>query len=585
MIKSGTRTLLLTLAVAAMSFASAKPAFAVDNLYFNGGPMRNLTIDLVFLGSFSTTEMADVRDYVTKLSQYFAGDQSPTGKDPVLRYYGLWGTSPGEWIVDTNAAPSSLDDNGVVNQINLAKSGAFGSPKDFAGNVIPGGLASAINRLPVLITKGVNLGANVGGFHEYRVTPYAVTRFELSDGFGRILSHEIQEAMTDTTPWSGWATSSNEEGADACDMRATDSPFWTATSGDNVTGICDFTLDPSFPGISSDSCNIFEPEQYAPISANLVGANLAAFFRTPGGHIETMSWIPGSPHEGLFDFGQPSASVRAQGKPSSVFSVATGQLVYVRGSDNALWQLSSSGWTSLGGVIFGDPSAIIFNGNAPEIFALGTNNHIFRFSAAAGGWSAVPDSGSGYSGPPRVTSHSSTTIDIFAVGENGHLEWIPFTQAGGFGSLVDMGTVFGRPHHTPISGASWASGRLDIFATSEVSVVHRGYTGSWASDYDSRPELGTAPSGSVAVSSPASGRLEAIVVDRSNLMRHLTYNGAWTADSMNPIVNDAVGDAEVLSSSKGLEVFYRSTTAALKHMTWNGSWIFEGAVTSAGAIQ
>lgn len=586
-----TRTVTLAAAMAVLG-ASAKPAVAAPNLYFQGGPMRNMVVDLVFFGNFNSAQLADFRDYVTKFGQYVAGDQSPIGKDPVVRYYGLWSVVPGEWIVDTDAIPASLDDNGVKREINLARNGGFGSAKDFAGNTIPGGIPTGVNRLTVLVTTGINLGAGVGGFHQYNNNqPYAVVRGDNGDGIGRILSHEIMEAMTDVTVGGGWVTNeipTSHEGADACDFRATDSPTWISSSGDNVTGICDFTLDPSFPGIAADSCQIFEPEQYAPIAAAITGSTMTAFWRAPNGHINGMGWFPGSSHGSLVDFGQPSASVKAAGKPAEVFVSSLGQVVFTRGTDNGLWKLQGGAWTPLGGVLFGDPTAVVLNGNDIHVFVLGTNNHIFRFNAAAGGWSAVPDNGgSGFSGPPRAAPRTGSSIDLFAVGENGHLEWIPFSTATGFSPLVDLGTVFGRPHHTPVGFAAWSTGRQDIFATTEVGVVHRGWNGSWASDYDTRSELGTAPSGSPAVTSSGNGKLDAIVVDRSNKMFHVIYNGSWQSDPANPIVNDAVGDAEVLSSSAGLEVFYRSTIGELKHLTRNtaGTWIREGAVTGTSAVQ
>jgi hypothetical protein len=582
---------------------------ANQNLYFQGGPMKNLTIDLVFWGvGFTQQQMNDIRDYVVNFSKLVNGGFAPAGKELALHYYGVWGVLPGNTIVDTHAIPANilnhtaaLSDSQSKQEIAAAKAGAFGASFDQFGNANPAGLPSGTERIAVLITQGIQPadgsgGTNLCGYHQYAGTPYAVVMTDCNSGFAGTLSHEVFEAMTDTTPWSGWVTNqgfaglTHAEGADQCG-DAPDAPFWTAKSGDNITGVSDFNLDPSFPGIPADTCQLFEPEQYAPIAATFTPTTNTAYFRQPSGALAKTVWTVSNNTHSTFGLGTPSSTVVAQGKPSAVFTSAfPDEFVFVRGSDNALWQFHNWGWTSLGGTIIGDPSAVVWNNGANiNVFALASDNTLWTDGFSGGawhGWAPLPSvAGLHFSGPPKAFAKTAASIDVFAVGQNGHLEWIPFNTTSGWQNLVDLGTVFGAPHHTPVAIASWATNRLDIFGTSETGVVHRGWNGSWASDYDTRSELGQSPSGSPATVSWGPNRLDAFVVDRQNHLLHDFYNGAWHSDSV--FANDALGAPAVISRGSGLlDVYYRGLDGSLKHFNFNGSfWTNEGSVTSAGLIQ
>jgi hypothetical protein len=437
---------------------------------------------------------------------------------------------------------------------------------------------------------------------------WAAVQFDAGPGhivYPGVLAHEMTEAMTDPALDAGWVTNQNcflgicTSHQEACDQCGYDSSMnWVASSGDNISGVSQMTLDPSYGGlnnISSDSCQTWEPEQYAPIAATLeFGGAASVVYRTPAGHINMLSWPSdrGTP-SGPYDYGQPSPTVTAQGKPSIIYGFSSpGEMVFVRGSDNALWMHSSGGWTSLGGVFYGDPSAVDWNGNANQnVFVLGADDNIYTYVLANGvpqGWSSIQNNvGRVFSGPPKAFSKSSTTIDVFAVGENGHLEWLPYSLSSGWSVLTDLGTMLGNPHHTPVSITSWASNRLDIFATSESAVAHRGWNGSWASDYDSRGnELGTTPSGTPAVVSWGTNRLDAFMIDRQNRLTHTYYDGSWHGDPNNPFRSDAVGDPVMLSRGSGLlEVFYRTWRGSLSHLVFNAGWSSQLNVLPPSSIQ
>jgi hypothetical protein len=610
---------------------TSNAARANANLYFQGGTMKNYVVDLIFWGSnFSPQDRADVRDYVTNFTQYLDGQDNQAGKDPAVRYYGMWGILPGAMISDIGPAPSGLNDGNAVPEVHAARNGALGSATDFSGNWIGNALPTGQNRLPIVVVKGLTKASvsdsncenlvshpcvNIDGFHDSDSGgfPYAAVLFNdglnsnggLNIVFPSVIAHEVQEAMTDPYTFGnqGWVTQeglfglTHEEACDSCEF-SDNTLSWMASSGDNISGINDVTLDPSYGGfnnIAADTCQLWEPEQYAPIAATMeFGAVGVVVYRTPSGHINALNWSSDrAAPSGPFDYGQPAPNVTAQGKPAIIYGFSTpGEIVFVRGSDNALWMLKNGVWTSLGGLFYGDPSAVIWNGNVNQnVFVLGTDDTLWTqglVNAVPQGWGPVPNNiGRVFSGPPKAFSKSPSTIDVFAVGENGHLEWLPFSQSSGWSVLTDLGTMLGHPHHTPVSITSWASNRLDIFATSESAVAHRGWNGSWAGDYDSRGnELGTTPSGTPAVVSWGTNRLDAFMIDRQNRLTHTYYDGSWHGDPNNPFRTDAVGDPIMLSRGSGLlEVFYRTTNGSLSHLVFDAGWSTQANVLPANSIQ
>jgi hypothetical protein len=588
------------------------------NLYFSGGPMRNFTVNLMFWGDFQETERNFVKSYLANFASLVNGGFSPPGKDPAVRYYGLWGLIPGNWINDPNPIPSSaawgnksvatdLGPDEFATELHAATIGTFGPSFDAWGNPDYAGLPIGNNNLRMVITKGANYYelATAVGSHTIDNQGYAFG-YAMYDangpntiGFGPVLSHEIQEAMTDASPTSGWATNEDcvlgvcvfhEEGCDYCDLDNSFAWLPNPVFGGylaTITPINKLTLNPSFSndGLPADSCQLWEPEQYAPMTATYeFGGLLQLYYRGTNGHIFGLTWDgPGQSATGPVDIGQPLAGVA--GKPSVAFALSDGgEYLFVRGStDSALYMYHAGTWSWVGGPMFGDPSAVPYNnGQSIDVFTLGTDDNIYSFAINVGmqaGWTAVAP-GRPMSGPPKAVSKSAGTIDLFAVGENGHLEWIPYSALTGWAGITDLGTMNGSPHHTPVGISSSASNRLDIFTTTETAVAHRAWAGSWASNYDVRPELGSAPSGSPALVSWGSGNslnVHAFAITRQHQLLHVYWaNNTWVNDYLNPMATDAVGDPIVMSQGIGLlDVFYRTTSGTLTHLIFNGSWSVE----------
>ena len=84
---------------------AASGAANAQSMTFAGGPMKNLTIDLIFWGNFCTkaycADRQDVFDYVADLASYLRGVNAPVGMEPALHYYGVSDITLGTWVAGT----------------------------------------------------------------------------------------------------------------------------------------------------------------------------------------------------------------------------------------------------------------------------------------------------------------------------------------------------------------------------------------------------------------------------------------------------------------------------------------------------
>lgn len=213
----------------------ARAALAAGPLNFQGGPMKNLYVDLIFWGNFSATDRQQVLDNVNQLSYWLNGGSSGPGLEPAVHYYGVSGITPGTWLqYAIPIAPQylagggvQLDDNVFQPLIGQARAGVFGAAYDFQTNDFDpshianqSGLPFGSNRLALVVTKGTgtycadagdsSLGIcapdPASGYHWWSDSPYGAVMSESLP----TLSHEVMEAMTDPHPYLntgyGWIT-------------------------------------------------------------------------------------------------------------------------------------------------------------------------------------------------------------------------------------------------------------------------------------------------------------------------------------------------------------------------------------------
>lgn len=634
--------LVIVAALVVSGVTKAGNALSAPKINYKGGAMKNFVVDIIFAGPFTGDEHANVLNTVKNVTDFINGSSlNPPGFEPAVHFYNVWGAVPGNWVdagdlfagsgVLWGGAGELVNEN-FADIASNAHQGVYGASSNIVGSaqVLTSVLPAGPNRLAMVITKGTNIYAdtdsqNLGSHPEQAIGlhstsgapyPYGAAMYDPggpgTTGLSTILSEEIMEAMTDPVVGDTWLTDEgfggfyHHEIADDC-------------SSSSVTGQHDIALNPAYGGvnnIAAGSCRATEPEQYAPIAATVEFTGFApqdnrcapgflcvyVTFRRPNGHLGQIEWLAapsGAPlaHTTPVDLGQPSIGsqgnptpVTARGKPSVVFGYYTGEYIFVRGSDNALWSLHEGTWTWLGGQLFGDPSAVSWNGGHNiNIFALGTDDHIYNYGIQDNSsftWQAIPNNADKtFSSPPKAFSRSDGIVELFAVDEGGSLQWIPYSTTNGWSAAGNLGG-FNGPNHSPPGISSWGINRLDIIAGGDASVGHKAYIGGsgWTS-WDGAV-IGTSPSGSPAAVSWAENRIDTFLIDRNNGLQHMYYDGAWHPDVGNPMATDAVGDPVVVSRGPGqLDVFYRTAHGSLSHLNFYHGWSVQADILVQDAIQ
>jgi len=608
--------------------ARARDARALDYVHFHGGPMKNLWVDLIFWGSnFDATDHQTVKQRVINVANWVNGvSPQAIGMEAAVHYYGLSGIQPGMWIDDTNNPyPSAyqLDDGNFQPVVSAAQNGSLGPAFDFNDNVASWeGLPAGSNRLALVITKGmtnycISLHRAVGcldvvGYHDSRSgNPYGAAMIE----DGTVISHEILEAMTDPYLFDGWAASngifSENEAADECENQSGALAMLTINAPYTMSGI----------NTQTSSCMQDIPETHAPLTATLGYGGMGQvplylYYVDPNGHLQQVSWAnAGLAATGPYDLGQPSSGVRAVGKPSVVFQNYN-IYVFVKGSDNALWMFSNNTWTYLGGLIYGDPSAVswIFSGAQwIHIAVLGTDNYIWLNSLRLGvpqGWGQIYTGGTLLVGSPNLISQGADSLDVFASGEDGQMKWLRWRSA-----WLDPVTIASdysvpltsKPAIATISG----NNGLELIATSAAAPS---VTGMWQTSYNGSSWSAFVPNtfnitpeaynfgfqGTPALVSKTAGRVDLFSVARSGKVwwfwnGNQPGNSQWhTKNTIGASVPDplvfggATGDPIAISRGAGkMELFYRTDDGRLAHWTTTdsgGHWSTE-TVLAANSIQ
>lgn len=583
------------------------------------------------------------------------------GWEPAVHYYGVSGITPGFWVNDPEAIPSQylsgqgsgqLDRGNFSSIVNRALAGQFGPPTTFgpasAANLT--GLPTGANRLAMVITKGTNSYCitvpevpqwahceTVAGFHWNGAVEGVGEPFGASFANDlNYVSHEIVEAMTDPLIFGGWSgtdtdlfvTSVPDEVADECtNFGDNDFPWVTVDPPYDMTN---FAGGFSTPGAS---CLQLIPEQHAPMAATFeYGGNgtqpLALVYVDQNGHVQEVTWSGvRQPASGPYDLGQPSTSplVKATGKPSIVYSsLVGGERIFVKGTDGAVWMHYNSAWKSLGGFIVGDPQAVVWYWNGTwwtHVFVLGGDDNIYGNGIAnntAYGWGGLPNSGTSFVGSPAVISRNGTSLDLFAVGEDGKMKWTEFTPAGGWTTPSTIGNVSGQPFVSVPGVVQVNQTTTQVMGT---FAVNEGYQNMWTASFNGArwTQLSThgfalpaddgiyGPNhgyGTVAnyqyQGTPAivrgedgGNRVDVFTVSRTGELWWYfgpTSTTTWSSGNIgggtnptggldNPPLVDRDVTGDPLAFSRGyqeLEVFYRTSAGAIAHMTYTGgAWTTE----------
>jgi hypothetical protein len=218
--------------------------------------------------------------------------------------------------------------------------------------------------------------------------------------------------------------------------------------------------------------------------------------------------------------------------PSMSSSSTTLSDVFVRGTDNQLWQREWSGttwtgWTPLGGVLISDPSAVSQATNLVDVFVIGTDHGIWHRARNGSAWSAWENSAGagGYAtSSPEVSSWGPGRLDLIVRGTDAQLwhrswngtVWSAWDPAGGV-ATSDPGLV--------ASG----SGRIDVFVRgTDNALWHR--SGNGAGSWGPWESLGGVLTSAPEAASCSAGHLDAFVLGTGGVLWRRSYNGtAWAA--------------------------------------------------------
>jgi YVTN family beta-propeller protein len=200
-------------------------------------------------------------------------------------------------------------------------------------------------------------------------------------------------------------------------------------------------------------------------------------------------------------FGAPPPGI-APGSGPAVASWAPGRLdVFVRGTDNAIWQVvwsggRWSGWVSQGGTVVSDPAAVSWGPNRVDVFGVGSDGRLWQRVWDGRAWSnwvrpfALPPAGIAPGSGPAASSRAPGQLDVLVRGADNGI-WQIFWNAG-WSSWISQGRIIvSNP-----AAVSQSVNQIDLFGTgSDGRIYQKAWNGrawsAWVST-TGRPPPGVA---------------------------------------------------------------------------------------------
>jgi hypothetical protein len=220
-------------------------------MVYQGGPLL-YSAELVsfYWGNFTLAELSTMQNYLKNLAAHISGINAPAmaNQVPVLWQYNCVCAHLGAMYNQRNP-PASSTDAGVQAMV--------------LGLQVTGHLpAFSPSRLIIVFTKGISFsgyGVIPGwcGYHSawgtdqyYALVPQptagAACATDDNTAWESVTSHEVQEAMTDPSPGTGWVEGGGE-GGDSCNFQEFTLPFGTIQKfADNSQQTCS-VWTPTFP--------------------------------------------------------------------------------------------------------------------------------------------------------------------------------------------------------------------------------------------------------------------------------------------------------------------------------------------------
>jgi hypothetical protein len=194
--------------------------------------------------------------------------------------------------------------------------------------------------------------------------------------------------------------------------------------------------------------------------------------------------------------------------------------------------------------------------------------------------------GGGLNSAPAVCSWGPGRLDVFATGTNYHL-WHTWWDGTGWHSWEDLGDPSFGIGSAP-TAVSWGAGRIDVFATGGVGVsnlLHKWFYNGWH-DWEN---LGVPPgkdlsgySGIFGYSAPAAcswgnGRLDIFALGSDGQLWQLWFSSGWhdwypLGRPSGYLVGSPGAVATVSWGYQRIDIFIRGGDGNLWQLWYNGAW-------------
>ena len=242
--------------------------------------------------------------------------------------------------------------------------------------------------------------------------------------------------------------------------------------------------------------------------------------------------------------------------------------VFVRGSDNGVWQNTTTGtswggWTSLGGVITTKPDVVSWGPNRIDMFARGQDNGLWHRWSDGSAWSGWYSMGGGLGSGPTAAAWSAGRLDVFVLGMDKALWHISWNGTGWSGWQSLGGVLTSDP-----AAVSWGPNRIDVFARGgDNALWHLAWNGTSWTPWQS---LGGTLASGAGVASCGSGHLNVFALGTTSTLFQTGFNGsAWSAWSGGLGTQTWTSDPAAICQrgASVVQVFERATDNSIQEIT------------------
>jgi phosphatidylserine/phosphatidylglycerophosphate/cardiolipin synthase-like enzyme len=254
-----------------------------------------------------------------------------------------------------------------------------------------------------------------------------------------------------------------------------------------------------------------------------------------------------------------------------LLGVGSGNAVYDRH-----WEGNWSGWSSLGPDASSDPDAYSWGRDHLDVYIRGSDNQLWQKPwTATGGWTAWYPLGGYLTSSPAVCSWGRPRVDVFARNASGTLSHRWYHASSGWSVWGDIGAPPpGIPDMSGPACASWTEGpgaeHISIFVRgADDALWHKAWLGTGWSGWES---LGGLIKFDPAVASWGPRRLDVFAVGRDdNAVHTRAWNGTWHPWSFLGGVATSSPGATSWGPDR-IDVFIRGTDNGFHHLAWDGTW-------------